>query len=313
MTIHKTVLLKEAVDNLKLKEGMTVVDATLGGGGHSLDILREISSTGRLISIDRDQEAIDRFEKRIEKENVNGENMILVKSNFSEVDSVLDSFKIEKVDGILADFGLSSDQLDSKERGFSFRVNAELDMRMDKSQELTAKVVVNTYDFKDLERIIRIFGDERYAKRIARGIIENRKENEIGTTNDLINIIEKVIPEKDKRKKIHFATKTFQAIRMEVNGELESIEKFLRDSVGLLRSKGRLAVISFHSGEDRVVKNIFKEYSKGCECPSNFPVCVCGKLPDVKLITRKPILPSDQEIEENLRSRSAKLRVIEKI
>lgn len=313
MTIHKTVLLKEAVDSLNLKKGSVVVDATLGGGGHSLEILKRISTTGKLISIDRDQEAINRFENRIRSEGVHDDNLTLVNSNFSDIDDILDNLKIEKVDAILADFGLSSDQLDSDKRGFSFLHEAKLDMRMDKFQELTAADVVNTYSFEDLERIIRVYGDEKYSRRIAREIIESRDRKKIATTKDLITIIERVVPEKDKRKKIHFATKTFQAIRIEVNQELESIEKFLRDSVELLNSKGRLAVISFHSGEDRVAKNIFKEYSKGCECPSDFPMCVCGKTPEVSLINKKPIIPTEEEMQDNPRSRSAKLRVIEKV
>ncbi|MFC1645363.1 16S rRNA (cytosine(1402)-N(4))-methyltransferase RsmH [Patescibacteria group bacterium] len=313
MTIHKTVLLKEAVDNLNLKEGMTVVDATLGGGGHSLNILKTISSTGKLIAIDRDQKAIDRFKKNTDELGLNYENLIPVKSNFSDIDKVLDDLKIEKVNAILADFGLSSDQLDNTNRGFSFRGDSELDMRMDQSQELTAADIVNTYSEERLWKIIRILGDEKYARRISKEIVEKRDEGVIKTTNELVEIIEKVIPEREKRKKTHCATKTFQAIRMEVNKELESITSFVEKSIERLKSGGRLAVISFHSGEDRIVKSIFKESAKGCECPVAFPVCICGKSPDVKIISKKPIMPSQEEVDENPRSRSAKLRIIEKI
>lgn len=307
MTIHKTVLLEEAVKSLKIKKGDIVVDATLGGGGHSSEILKIIGEEGKLIAIDRDIEAIERFKKEVKKEN-----LILVNDNFSNLRNVLNSLKIKKVDAILADFGLSSDQLDSNDRGFSFLSDADLDMRMDKGQELTAKDVVNKYSEEDLKRIFQEFGEEKYSSRIARNIIRERAVGEINKTSDLVEIIEKSVPGEYKNKKIHFATKVFQAIRIEVNNELKSIDSFIDEAVKKIKSGGRLAVISFHSGEDRIVKNKFRDLEKSCECPPEFPVCRCEKKSQVKIITKRPILASEDEVKENPRSRSAKLRVAEK-
>jgi len=307
MAIHKAVLLKEAVENLNLKNEDIVVDATLGGGGHTLKILEKISVNGKLIAIDRDAEAIKKF-----KDKNKDKNLILVNDNFSNIGEILKKNRIEKVNAILADFGLSSNQLDNTERGFSFLSNAELDMRMNQDQELTAKDIVNSYSKDKLKKIFWNYGEEKYAKRIAKKIVENRKGDKIKTTLDLVNIIESSVPKKYKYQKIHFATRVFQALRIEVNDELRSINKFVKKSIENLKVRGRLVVISFHSGEDRIVKNIFKNLEKGCECPPEFPICQCEKKSQIKIITKKPIVASKEEIEKNLRSRSAKLRVAEK-
>lgn len=314
-TVHRSVLLDEVIDGLNLKEGITAIDATLGGGGHSIEILRRILPTGKLIVIDRDNEALERFKNKIKKENLNikEENLILVKDNFANLDKILESLDIEMVDVIMADFGLSSDQLDDRERGFSFSSKTELDMRMDKSQELTAKDVVNNYSKEELVRIIRELGEEKMAGKIVQKIVAEREKGEIKNTDELLEIISQAIPEKYKHKKIHWATKTFQAIRMEVNQELESIKEFTHAAIDKLNKGGRLAVISFHSGEDRIVKNIFKEAQVNCICPIEFPVCRCTKRATIKIITKKPIIASVEELKENPRARSAKLRIAEKI
>ncbi|EKE21031.1 MAG: S-adenosyl-methyltransferase MraW [uncultured bacterium] len=315
MTIHKSVLLDETIAGLNLKNGMVVVDATLGGAGHSRKILEAIGDDGILIAIDRDAEALERFKNKIKKENLNikEENVYLVNDNFANLENILESLEIEGVDAIMADFGLSSDQLDDKERGFSFNSQTPLDMRMDKSQELTAKDVVNKYSREDLNKIIRDLGEEKFAGRIAKKIAEAREIKEIESTSELLEIISQAIPEKYKHKKIHWATKTFQAIRMEVNQELESIKEFIRVAIEKLNSEGRLAVISFHSGEDRIVKNIFKEAQVNCVCPVEFPVCRCTTRAKIKNITKKPKVASEIELKENPRARSAKLRIVEKI
>ncbi len=308
MSIHKTVLLNEAVDNLNLDKDSIVVDATLGGGGHTLKILGEISTDGKLIAIDRDIEAIERFKK-----NNKNKNLVLVNDNFSNIGEILNHNGIEKVDAIIADFGLSSDQLESRKRGFSFLFDSELDMRMDQSQELTARDVVNKYPEEDLRRIFWEFGEEKYSSSIARNIVKTREEKEIKNIDELVRIIDRSVPDEYKRQRIHFATKVFQALRIEVNNELSSIERFVKASVERLKSGGRLSVISFHSGEDRIVKKIFKNLEKGCACPPDFPVCQCGEKSQIKIITKKPILASEKEKKENPRSRSAKLRVAEKL
>jgi len=315
MTIHKSVLLKESIDSLNLKLGSIVVDATLGGGGHSLEILKRIIPEGKIIAFDRDGEAIERFKKRIAslKLKPREENIVVVKDNFLNIKGRLESLNIFHADAILADFGLSSDQLDDEQRGFSFKKDARLDMRMDQDQKLTAWEVVNRYEKGQLENLIRTLGDERYAKSIVREIEKERIIQKINSTLQLVEVIGRGVPGKYKRGKIHFATRTFQAIRMEVNQELESIEKFLRESIELLNTGGRLAVITFHSGEDRIAKNIFVENARGCICPKEFPVCRCDRKPNVKIITRKPVIPESEETQGNPRARSAKLRVIEKI
>ena len=314
MTIHKTVLLKETIDALNLKPGMIVVDATLGGGGHSLEVLKKIGSKGKLIAFDRDQDAIDRFKKRIEvgSGEVSDENIKLFHDNYSSLKDRLTSVDIFSVDAILADLGISSDQLADQERGISFQGDAPLDMRMDLTQGITAAEVVNTYAEQDLIRILKEFGDEQYAHSIVRNIIAERTEKPFTRTVELVELIERSVPGMYKRKKLHCATKTFQALRIEVNQELETLESFLSQAVEVLKPGGRLAVITFHSGEDALVKYALRENARGCICPPEFPVCRCQKTQLINLITRKPIVPSDNEVLENPRARSAKLRVAEK-
>ena len=314
MTIHKTVLLKETVDALNLKPAMVVVDATLGGGGHSIKVLEKIGKKGKLIAFDQDADAIDRFKKRIEVGSVESheENIKLFHANYSTLKDRLTSIGIEKIDAIMADLGISSDQLADKNRGISFQGDSPLDMRMDMTQGPTAADVVNTYSQQDLMKVLQEYGDEQYANSIARNIVTARQDSPLKSTSELVAIIERSVPGMYKRKKIHPATKTFQALRMEVNQELKTLESFLSQAVEVLRPGGRLAIITFHSGEDALVKRALRENARGCICPPEFPVCRCNKLPLVKLVTHGPIVPSQQEIMQNPRARSAKLRVVEK-
>jgi 16S rRNA (cytosine1402-N4)-methyltransferase len=305
MTAHKSVLLKESIEALNLKNGHIVVDATLGGGGHSREILKKIGSEGTLVAIDSDSDAIKNFEKK--------GNVCLVNDNFANLDSILKELKIEKVNAILADFGISSDQLGEADRGFSFQKNARLDMRMDRSQGMSAEGIANNYSEEELAGIFSEYGEERFARKIAKEIVKQRKLKPIKTTLELVSIIGDSVPEKYKHQRIHFATRVFQALRIETNKELDNIRKFIPKAIEVLDKKGRLAVITFHSGEDKIAKEIFRENARGCICPPNFPVCRCGKQPAIKIITKKPILPMTSEIEANPRSRSAKLRIIEKI
>ncbi len=311
MTIHKSVLLDETIELLNLKAGMVVVDATLGGGGHSREILKKIGKSGQLIGFDADMVAIKEFEKEIKK--YNWRNIVLVNANFRNLTKELVKLEIGKVDVILADIGYSSDQLGDVRRGISFQVESPLDMRFDKNQELTAEKVINEYGQEELENILRKFGEEKFAKNISKGILKYRKEKKIKTTKELVEIIENSIPKKYHYGKIHLATKTFQAIRIEVNKELESLQNFLPQALNSLKPRGRLAVISFHSLEDRIVKEIFRENARGCICPRDFPVCLCGEVEKVKIITKKPLMAGEGELEINPRSRSAKLRVCELI
>jgi 16S rRNA (cytosine1402-N4)-methyltransferase len=309
MTIHKSVLLEEAIEALNLKEGSVVVDATLGGGGHSLEILKLIGKGGRLIVIDADDGAIARFGKRMQEQQI--ENVTLVRDNFRNLGSILKSLEIERVDAILADIGYSSDQLEDAERGISFQLDAPLDMRFDQSQKLTAEKIVNDYGREDLERIIKNYGEERFCKNIVRGIVGYRSKKRIESTRELVSIIESHVPDGYRRGRISPATKTFQAIRIEVNQELDSLREFTSAAIRMLSFRGRLAVISFHSLEDRIVKEIFRENARGCICPQDFPVCLCEKLAKLKIITKKPVIAGPDEIERNPRARSAKLRVCE--
>jgi len=309
MTVHKSVLLKETIEALNLKEGMIVVDATLGGGGHAREILKKIGDDGKLIAFDWDKEAIERFEGV----DLRKRNAVLVNESFGNIDEVLNSLQINKVDAIVADLGISSDQLDDARRGLSFQKDAPLDMRLDRSKSLTAAEVVNSYSEEDLKKIIREYGDERFAARIASAIAKARNEAPIKDTKQLAKLIVDAVPEMYRRGRIHPATKTFQALRIEVNGELDAIKAFIPEAIEKLAPKGRLAIISFHSGEDSIVKNMLREYARGCICPPEMPVCVCGIKPKVKLITRKPMVSSEEEIARNPRSRSAKLRVAEKL
>ena len=306
---HVSVLLEECLDGLNIKPDGIYVDGTLGGAGHSSQIAKRLT-TGRLIGIDRDPVALAAAEKRLEPY---ADRVTLVHSNFCCMAQVLQDLGIEKVDGILLDLGVSSPQLDDGERGFSYMVDAPLDMRMNGQDALSAHVVVNTWPQEELRRILYAYGEERYAPQIAAAICRRREEKTIETTLELVDIIRSAMPPAALREKQHPAKRSFQAIRIAVNDELGSVEKAMEDAIPLLNANGRLAVITFHSLEDRIVKTAMTAASKGCTCPPSFPVCVCGKTPQVKLISKKPIVASDEELERNPRSRSAKLRVCEKV
>lgn len=306
---HTSVLLKETVDGLDIKPNGIYVDGTLGGGGHSEEILKRLEN-GLLIGIDQDETALAAASKRLEKY---GDKFIAVHNNFSNILDILEKLGIKKIDGMLMDLGVSSHQLDEADRGFSYRFDAELDMRMDRSQEFTAREVVNTYSEDDLNRIIRDYGEEKWARRIAKFICEKREEKEIETTQELVDLIYSAIPANMRREGGHPAKRTFQAIRIEVNGELEIIKKTIEDITSVLNKNGRISIITFHSLEDRLVKQKFKELATGCICPTEIPVCVCNNKPKLKIITRKPIIASAEELENNPRSKSAKLRVAKKI
>ena len=306
---HVSVLLEECIEGLAIKPDGIYVDGTLGGAGHSSRIAA-LLTTGRHIGIDRDPIALKVAEERLAPWK---DNVTLVHSNFCEIAKVLDDLNIEGVDGILLDLGVSSPQLDDGERGFSYMVDAPLDMRMNNEDALSAHTVVNTWSYEELKRILYDYGEERYAPKIAAAICSRREEKPIETTLELVDIIRSAMPAAALREKQHPAKRSFQAIRIAVNDELGSVEKVMRDAIPLLNKGGRLAVITFHSLEDRIVKNAMANAAKGCTCPPNFPVCVCGKKPQVKIITRKPIVSGDEELERNPRARSAKLRICEKI
>ena len=306
---HISVLLDETIDGLDIKPDGIYVDGTLGGGGHSYEILRRLSPKGRLIGIDQDGEALKAAGERLKK----FENQItLVRSNYCEIDKVLKELNVEKVDGILLDIGVSSYQLDNLERGFSYKSDAPLDMRMDTRQELTAADVVNTYSENELFKIIKDYGEDKFAKNIAKHIVLARKEKPLETTKELSEVIKRAIPMKVQAKGGHPAKKTFQAIRIEVNQELTVLKESIDKMIDLLKPNGRICIITFHSLEDRIVKTKFREDENPCTCPPNFPVCVCGKKSKGKVITRKPIIPSEDEIEENKRAKSSKLRIFER-
>ncbi|MDT8716626.1 16S rRNA (cytosine(1402)-N(4))-methyltransferase RsmH [Clostridium sp. 19966] len=306
---HLSIMLNECIEGLDIKKTGIYVDCTLGGGGHSKFILEHLSEEGRLIGIDQDMDAINAAKERLK----DYKNVTYVNDNFYNIDAILRKLDIEKVDGILMDLGVSSYQLDNAERGFSYMNDAKLDMRMDRHQEQSAYDVVNYYEEKELERIIRDYGEEKFARRIASFISERRSQKPIESTLELVDIIKAAIPARARREGPHPAKRTFQAIRIEVNKELEILNKTIEDAVNNLNPKGRLAIITFHSLEDRIVKNKFKQLEKPCICPPQFPICQCGKVPEIKIVTRKPIEPSENEIEINPRSRSAKLRIAEKI
>lgn len=306
---HISVLLDETIDGLDIKPDGIYVDGTLGGGGHSYEILRRLSPKGRLIGIDQDGEALKAAGERLKE----FENQItLVRSNYCEIDKVLKELNVEKVDGILLDIGVSSYQLDNLERGFSYKSDAPLDMRMDTRQELTAADVVNTYSENELFKIIKDYGEDKFAKNIAKHIVLARKEKPLETTKELSEVIKRAIPMKVQAKGVHPAKKTFQAIRIEVNQELTVLKESIDKMIDLLKPNGRICIITFHSLEDRIVKTKFRENENPCTCPPNFPVCVCGKKSKGKVITRKPIIPSEDEIEENKRAKSSKLRIFER-
>lgn len=306
---HVSVLLNECLEGLNIKENGIYVDGTLGGAGHSSEILKRLSNEGRLIGIDQDTDALKAAKERLKDYS----NVTFVHSNFSNIENVLNNLNIDGVDGILMDLGVSSYQLDEGERGFSYMKDAPLDMRMNRENDFSAYNVVNEYSEEDLYRIIRDYGEEKFAKRIASFIVENRQEKNIETTLELVEIIKNAIPAKARREGPHPAKRTFQAIRIEVNSELSILNKTIEDGVEKLNKGGRMAIITFHSLEDRIVKNKFRDLAVSCRCPKEFPVCVCGEKAKVKVISRKAIEPTKEEVEINPRSRSAKLRVIEKL
>ena len=306
---HKSVLLNETIEGLHIKPEGTYVDGTLGGGGHSFHILERLNDQGRLIGIDQDEAAVAAAGERLEGFN----NVTIVRNNYSNIRSVLSELGIVGVDGILLDLGVSSYQLDTPERGFSYMYDAPLDMRMDQRNELTAADIVNTYSQSALTNMIRMYGEDKFAANIAKHIIAAREGGPIKTTGELVEIIKASIPMKVQKTMGHPAKQTFQAIRIELNNELKVLEDSLGDMIDILNPGGRMCVITFHSLEDRIVKNIFKLYENPCTCPSDFPVCVCGKKSSGHIVTRKPIIPSEEEMNENSRSKSAKLRIFEKI
>jgi len=306
---HVSVLLDECLDGLNIRPDGIYVDGTLGGAGHSSQIAKRLT-TGRLIGIDRDQVALKAAGERLAPYS---DRVTLVHANFCEIARVLQDLGIPGVDGILLDLGVSSPQLDDGQRGFSYMADAPLDMRMNREDALSAYEVVNTWSFEELRRILFDYGEERYAPRIAEAICRRREEKPIETTLELVDVIRGAMPAAALREKQHPAKRSFQAIRIAVNDELGSVEKVMADAIPCLNPGGRLAVITFHSLEDRIVKNAMGDAAKGCTCPPNFPVCVCGKKPKVKLVNRKPITSTQEELNANPRARSAKLRVCEKI
>ena len=307
---HRPVLLDECLEALAIRPDGIYVDGTLGRAGHSLEILRRLGPEGRLIGVDRDETAIQAARERLAEF---AGRFTLVHSNFSRVGEILDELGIRQVDGMLFDLGVSSPQLDEAERGFSYLQDAPLDMRMDRSAALTARDVVNTWSYEELRRILFEYGEERYAPAIARAMVRQREQQAIETTGELTELIKKAMPPAALREKQHPAKRSFQAIRIAVNGELEELEPMLQAAVEHLAAGGRLAVISFHSLEDRIIKKTFRQLAAGCTCPPEFPVCVCGKKPRIRLISRKPITATQAELTYNPRARSAKLRVAEKL
>ena len=305
---HKPVLLEECLEALAIRPGGTYLDGTLGRAGHSLEILRRLKG-GRLIGIDRDMTAIEAARERLAEYK---DHVTLVHGNFCDLGEILSSLHVDKVDGMLFDLGVSSPQLDEAQRGFSYMHDAPLDMRMDTSAALDARQVVNTWSGEELRRILYEYGEERYAPQIARAIVRRREERPLETTGELVEVIRSAMPAQALREKQHPAKRSFQAIRIAVNGELDALAPMLRSAAEGLKPGGRLAVITFHSLEDRIVKQTMRELAAGCICPPEFPVCVCGRKPKLKLVTRKPIVSGAAELEENPRARSAKLRVAER-
>lgn len=301
---HTTVLLEETVDSICVKRGGVYIDMTLGGGGHSALVLER---GGRVIGFDRDKTAIDNALVRFA-----GLDFTAVHANFADIKKETAHLGIDKVDGIIADLGVSSPQLDDAQRGFSYMQNAPLDMRMDKRESFCARDVVNGYTEEELFRVISSYGEERWASRIAEFIVNERKKASINTTFELVDIIKAAIPLSARKDGPHPAKRTFQAIRIEVNGELRILHDAVCDGVSLLKKGGRMSVITFHSLEDRIVKTAFAELERGCICPREFPVCVCGRVPQIKSVTRKPAVPSEEEVRRNPRARSSKLRTVEK-
>ena len=306
---HVSVLLNETIEGLNIKPDGIYADGTLGGAGHSYQIASKLNGLGRLIGFDQDEDAITASTERLKE----FKNVTIVRSNYRNMKEELNNRGVNKVDGILLDLGVSSYQLDTVSRGFSYKEEAPLDMRMDNRNEVTARDIVNNYSQGDLFRIIRDYGEDKFAANIAKHIVMNREIKPIETTTELAEIVKAAIPMKFRKQGGHPAKQTFQAIRIELNSELSVLKESLMDMIDLLNPNGRICIITFHSLEDRIVKNIFKEAEDPCTCPKNFPTCVCGKKSKGKVITRKPILPSEEELKLNLRSKSAKLRIFEKI
>ena len=307
---HKSVLLDETIESLNINPDGIYVDGTLGGAGHATEVCKRLSKNGRFIGIDQDEDALTVAKERLSK--FKDVKIDVVKSNYHEIRKVLEDLGVEKVDGILLDIGVSSYQIDTVERGFTYKEDGPLDMRMDKSNPITAKDIVNEYSEMELFRIIRDYGEDKFAKNIAKHIVLKRKEKPIETTGELIDAIRAAIPQKIQATSGHPAKKTFQAIRIELNKELEVLEDSIDNMVDLLNDGGRLSIITFHSLEDRIVKNKFRNNENPCTCPKNFPMCVCGKNSKGIVVTRKPIVPSDDEIKNNKRAKSSKLRVFER-
>ena len=306
---HTSVLLEETIDGLAVKPDGIYVDATLGGGGHAFEVCSRLNGNGRFIGIDQDAAAIEAAGERLKDF---GEKVTIIRSNYRELKSVLRSIGVEKVDGIVLDLGVSSYQLDTAERGFSYRADASLDMRMDQRQQTTAKDIVNTYSETELYRVIRDYGEDKFAKNIAKHIVMEREKNPIETTGQLNEVIRRAIPMKFQKNGGHPSKRTFQAIRIELNRELEVLRESLDEMIDMLNPGGRICIITFHSLEDRIVKSAFRKNEDPCTCPSHFPVCVCGNVSKGKVITRKPILPGEEELENNSRSKSAKLLIFER-
>lgn len=307
---HKSVLLRETIDSLKVKPGGIYVDGTLGGGGHAFELCSRLGKDGRLIGIDQDEAAISAASERLSE--YKGQ-VTIVRSNYSRMPQVLDELGIGKVDGIYLDLGVSSYQLDTPERGFTYREDVPLDMRMDQRKPMTAADIVNAYSEEKLYRVIRDYGEDKFAKNIAKHIVRKRQEKPIETTGELVEAIKTAIPARVRATGGHPAKQTFQAIRIELNGELEVLESSIDRMIERLNPKGRLAVITFHSLEDRIVKHKFRENEQPCICPPDFPVCVCGRVSKGRVITRKPIIPTEEEEKENNRAKSSKLRVFERV
>ncbi|EST52814.1 16S rRNA methyltransferase [Brevibacillus panacihumi W25] len=307
---HVTVLREEAVAGLNIRPGGIYVDCTLGGAGHSSLIVSRLTEGGRLIAIDQDDWALDHARERFSSTM---DKVTLVKSNFRHLKEIVSDLGLDGVDGILFDLGVSSPQLDEGERGFSYNADAPLDMRMDQQAPLTAYAIVNEWDEEEIAKVIWEYGEEKFSRRIARQIVEYRKKRPVETTGELVEVIKEAIPAAARRTGPHPAKRTFQAIRIAVNDELDAFREAIIDAIEVLRPGGRVSVITFHSLEDRICKQVYQDFSKGCTCPPAFPICVCGNQAIVKVITKKPILPSEEELELNPRARSAKLRVAEKL
>ncbi len=307
---HRSVLLDECMEGLNIRPDGVYVDGTAGGAGHSSAIAARLGEGGKLIALDQDETAVAVATERL---SVFGSRTQVVRSNFKELEAVCQELEIHEIDGLLLDLGVSSYQLDTASRGFSYQADAPLDMRMDVRNPLTARIIVNEYSEDRIRKILFEYGEERFSSRIASNIIRERERAPIETTGELVEIIKRSIPAAQRDGGHHPAKRSFQALRIEVNAELDVIAPAIRSAVRLLRKGGRVAIITFHSLEDRIVKQTFSELAEGCTCPKNFPICVCGNRPQVKIVTRKPILPSAEELEQNPRSRSAKLRVAEKL